>query len=341
MASSTASGHCFLLALLLLSSAAYGQLSQNFYAKNCSSLDKIIKDEVSRTLFTDPAPLGGRRMGASLLRLFFHDCFVQGCDASVLLDDDVLKGIVSEKNAGPNKNSLRGFEVIDRIKASVEKECPSVVSCADILALATREAVVAVRSRHTHILDVHDIASHHGYAFQPSSSSLQLNGTSWPLLLGRRDSKTANKAQADSDLPSPFSDLDTLITAFGNKKFSPSELAALSGAHTIGMAHCTNVDANQKGRCNTAIDGLAPLDKSTPEMFDNNYYTNLPERGLLHSDQVLTGRPDLSALVGKYSSNQALFFGDFAKAMKKMSEMSVLTGANANGEVRVNCRRRN
>lgn len=67
----------------------------------------------------------------------------QGCDASVLLDDtDALKG---EKNALPNKNSLRGFEVIDTIKANLEKACPSTVSCADILTLAAREAVYLVR----------------------------------------------------------------------------------------------------------------------------------------------------------------------------------------------------
>jgi peroxidase len=81
MASSTATAggrHYFLLvAFSLLSSAAYGQLSQEYYASNCPSLDQIIKAEVDRTLFTDQPPAGGRRMGASLLRLFFHDCFVQ------------------------------------------------------------------------------------------------------------------------------------------------------------------------------------------------------------------------------------------------------------------------
>lgn len=71
---------------------------------------------------------------------------MQGCDASVLLDD--ADGIVSEKNAVPNKNSLRGFEVIDFIKALLEEACPLTVSCADILAIAARDAVHLVSVIH-------------------------------------------------------------------------------------------------------------------------------------------------------------------------------------------------
>ncbi|KAJ8470982.1 hypothetical protein OPV22_025325 [Ensete ventricosum] len=79
-------------------------------------------------------------MGASILRLFFHDCFVNGCDGSILLDD--TSSFTGEKRAGPNANSVRGFEVIDTIKSNVEAACKATVSCADILALAARDGVV-------------------------------------------------------------------------------------------------------------------------------------------------------------------------------------------------------
>ncbi|TKW37052.1 hypothetical protein SEVIR_1G022600v4 [Setaria viridis] len=309
MASSTAGGHCFLLALLLLSSAAYGQLSEDFYAKNCSKLGTIVKEEVSRAL---SRPRGGDpRMGASLLRLFFHDCLPQGCDASVLLDmnADVTKGRIidsSEKQADPNRNSLRGFEVIDRIKGEVEKACRGVVSCADILALATRAAVV------------------------------ELKGPTWPLLLGRRDSTTANVTAANTALPGPNSNLDELIEKFQNKGFNARDLVALSGAHTIGRAQCQFAEQNQQARC--LLNGTpGPLDVQTPEVFDNSYYGNLPERGLLHSDRVLTSREDVKVFVEEYKSNQTTFFRDFAIAMERMSRLGVLTGTN--GQIRTDCRR--
>ncbi|CAN1271356.1 Peroxidase 52 [Linum perenne] len=102
------------------------------------------------------------RMAASILRLFFHDCF--GCDGSLLLDDTAT--FTGEKNAGPNANSVRGFEIIDTIKTRVEAACNATVSCADILALAARDGVVLV------------------------------GGPTWAVPLGRRDARTANFAAA-------------------------------------------------------------------------------------------------------------------------------------------------
>lgn len=67
---------------------------------------------------------------------------LQGCDASILLDNS--GNIISEKGSNPNRNSARGFEVIDEIKSALEKQCPHTVSCADILAIAARDSTVLV-----------------------------------------------------------------------------------------------------------------------------------------------------------------------------------------------------
>lgn len=263
-------------------------------------------------------------MGASLLRLHFHDCFVNGCDASVLLDDTA--NFTGEKTAGPNNNSLRGFEVIDNIKTQVESSCPGIVSCADILTVAARDGVVA------------------------------LKGPSWSIALGRRDSTTASLSAANSQIPAPGQNLNNLISSFSNKGFNAKELVALSGSHTIGQARCTtfrnrlyneaNIDATfaaaVKGNCpqSGGDNTLSPLDVVSPTAFNNDYFKNLVSlKGLLHSDQQLFNNGSTDAQVRTYTTNSASFFNDFAAAMVKMSNLSPLTGSN--GQIRKNCRKTN
>ncbi|TVU33220.1 hypothetical protein EJB05_25010, partial [Eragrostis curvula] len=102
MASSFRVWHC-LLALSLLCSIACAQLSPTFYATSCPRLEATVRATMIQAINAES------RMGASLLRLFFHDCFVQGCDGSILLN------------------------------GSGSILCPGVVSCADIVALAARD----------------------------------------------------------------------------------------------------------------------------------------------------------------------------------------------------------
>ncbi|KAJ3686348.1 hypothetical protein LUZ61_015512 [Rhynchospora tenuis] len=188
------------LLLSLLFSCVHGQMNQNYYKKSCPNLETIVRSVVSQALATEA------RMGASLLRLFFHDCFVQGCDASILLDDTPT--FTGEKTAFPNINSVRGYEVIDAIKSQVEASCPATVPCADIVALAARDSVNL------------------------------LGGPTWNVVLGRKDARTASLSEANSDLPGPGSSLSTLISMFAAKDLSPQDMAVLSGAHTIGQSRC-------------------------------------------------------------------------------------------------------
>ncbi|CAJ1956724.1 unnamed protein product [Sphenostylis stenocarpa] len=264
---------------------------------------------------------GEPRLGASILRLFFHDCFVNGCDASILLDDS--GSFVGEKNAVPNRNSVRVYEVIDTIKTKVEAACNGTVFCADILALAARDGVVL------------------------------LGGPSWAVPLGRRDATTASESEANAQIPSPFSDLPTLTSIFAAKGLSARDLTVLSGGHTIGQAQCqffrariyneTNIDTNfaasRRAVC-PASGGdtiLSPLESLTPIRFDNNYYSELvARRGLLPSDQVLFDGGSQDPLVRTYSNSNAAFFADFSDAMVKMGNLGSLTGTA--GEIRRNCR---
>ncbi|XP_047967543.1 lignin-forming anionic peroxidase-like [Salvia hispanica] len=291
--------------LSIISSEA--QLSTTFYDATCPNASTIIRNSIRRAISAE------RRMAASLIRLHFHDCFVQGCDASILLDQ--TSTIQSEKSARPNANSVRGYEVIEAAKREVERACPGVVSCADVLTLAARDASVAV------------------------------GGPSWSVKLGRRDSTTANQAVANTDLPSPFSGLQVLIDAFDKKGLNARDMVALSGAHTLGQSQCflfrgriysngTDIDAGfastrRRGCPQTGGDSnLAALDLVTPNSFDNNYFRNLVQRkGLLQSDQVLFSGSTAS-IVSQYSGNPRTFAADFATAMIKMSEIEPTLGQN-------------
>ncbi|ONM60657.1 peroxidase3 [Zea mays] len=316
MASSSVSS-CLLL-LLCLAAVASAQLSPTFYDSSCPNALSTIKSAVNAAVQKE------NRMGASLLRLHFHDCFVQGCDASVLLADNAATGFTGEQGAAPNAGSLRGFDVIANIKAQVEAVCKQTVSCADILAVAARDSVVA------------------------------LGGPSWTVPLGRRDSTTASLSLANSDLPPPFFNLGQLITAFGNKGFTATEMATLSGAHTIGQAQCKNfrdhiyndTNINQgfasslKANCprptGSGDGNLAPLDTTTPYSFDNAYYSNLlSQKGLLHSDQELFNGGSTDNTVRNFASNSAAFSSAFAAAMVKMGNLSPLTGSQ--GQIRLTC----
>ncbi|KAK9998906.1 hypothetical protein SO802_018509 [Lithocarpus litseifolius] len=128
----------FAFAAILIPTSTSAQLIADFYQNVCPGALPTIRSVVRRAIRREP------RMGASLLRLHFHDCFVNGCDGSVLPDDTA--NFTGEKTAFPNLNSLGGFDVADQIKAAVEKYCnASVVSCADILAVAARDSVQTAR----------------------------------------------------------------------------------------------------------------------------------------------------------------------------------------------------
>ncbi|PWA84241.1 heme peroxidase [Artemisia annua] len=309
MASRNVSTTVFFLLFLAVTNNTLceAQLSTTFYDRTCPNALSTIRTSIRRAISRE------RRMAASILRLHFHDCFVQGCDASILLDDGPT--IISEKNALPNKGSVRGYEVIEAAKTEVEKLCTGVVSCADILTVAARDA------------------------------SEMVGGPSWSVKLGRRDSDTASLVLAETGaLPSFKAPLDSLISTFRDNGLSARDMVALSGAHTIGQAQCflfrdriysngSDIDAGfastRRRRCpiNDGNENLAALDLVTPNSFDNNYFKNLlQKKGLLETDQVLFSGGSTDSIVTEYSRSPAKFKSDFAAAMVKMGEIRTLTG---------------
>ncbi|CAM6129154.1 unnamed protein product [Calypogeia fissa] len=301
--------------LLLLSVSIDAQLKDNFYAQSCPKGENIVDTIVKSRLKTD------RILAASLLRLHFHDCFVIGCEASVLLDS--TSSHIAEKDAPPNKNSLRGFDVIDECKSAVEAACPGVVSCADILALAARDAIATI------------------------------GGPIWDVPTGRRDGSLSALSQAVSDLPSLKSTFAELTQKFAAVGLNQKDVVVLSAAHTIGRAHCSNINnptldkvyAQQlKKSCPPGSTNLVNMDPSMGgETFDSNYYNNLfNNRGLFKSDQALLTDNTARAYVQSEISSQATFFHDFAASMEKMGRIGALTVASPfKGEIRTNCHRVN
>ncbi|XP_057429556.1 peroxidase C1A-like isoform X2 [Lotus japonicus] len=184
---------CCVVVIVLIGAPPFSdaQLDPSFYNSTCSNVHSIVREVLINVSKSDPRILG------SLMRLHFHDCFVQGCDASILLND--TSTVVSEQGAAPNNNSIRGLDVVNQIKTAVENTCPNIVSCADILALAAE------------------------------ISSVLANGPDWKVPLGRRDSLTANRTLANQNLPGPNFNLTRLKSAFTAQNLNTTDLVALSG----------------------------------------------------------------------------------------------------------------
>ncbi|EAY94133.1 hypothetical protein OsI_15906 [Oryza sativa Indica Group] len=306
-----------------------GFLFPQFYQHTCPQMEAVVGGIVARAHAEDP------RMAASLLRMHFHDCFVQGCDASVLLDADGSGRFATEKRSNPNRDSLRGYEVIDEIKAALEHACPRTVSCADIVAVAARD------------------------------STALTGGPWWEVPLGRRDSLTASLSGSNNLIPAPNDTLPTIVGKFRNQGLDVVDLVALSGGHTIGNSRCVSFRQRLYGQLNSdgkpdftlnpayaaelrercpssgGDQNLFALDPASQFRFDNQYYRNiLAMNGLLSSDEVLlTKSQETMELVHRYAASNELFFAQFAKSMVKMGSISPLTGHN--GEIRMNCRRVN
>ncbi|KAL3840124.1 hypothetical protein ACJIZ3_024715 [Penstemon smallii] len=287
---------CLIMCTYFNFTRAQGGLSLNFYDSSCPKLESIVRKQLKKEFKNDIGQAAG------LLRLHFHDCFVQGCDASVLLDGSASGP--SERSAPPNL-SLRAeaFRIIDDLRRRVHNKCGRVVSCADIIALSARDSVFLS------------------------------GGPDYAVPLGRRDGlnfATTNSTLAN--LPAPSSNTTALLTSLATKNFTTTDVVALSDP-IMDKTLATNL----KTTCPTAnSNNTVVLDIRSPNSFDNKYYVDLMNRqGLFTSDQDLYTDSRTRGIVTSFAVNQTLFFEKFVSAMIKMSQLSVLTGRE--GEIRANC----
>ncbi|KAL6884514.1 hypothetical protein ACP4OV_010450 [Aristida adscensionis] len=302
---------------LLCAAACHGALHVGYYRETCPRAEAIVRAVVAKAVRADAGA------GAGVIRMLFHDCFVEGCDASVLLDASPANP-KPEKQALPNNPSLRGLEVIDAAKEAVEAACPGTVSCADIVAFAARDAS--------------DILSGHAIRFK--------------MPAGRLDGRLSNGSQTLVDLPPPFLNLKNLTASFAAKGLSVQDMVVLSGAHSIGRAHCSAFLSDRlnktsdmdpafkkrlRRRCHSNGNVTVPEDVVTAAALDSQYYVNvLRHRVLLTSDAALLSSKKTKRMVRRFARGDGRWERKFGKAMVKMAAIGVKTGGE--GEVRKNCR---
>ncbi|RDY04781.1 Peroxidase 55, partial [Mucuna pruriens] len=310
-----------LISFMMLISKGEGQLIENFYSSSCPNVESIVTqavtDKFTQTITT----------GQATLRLFFHDCFVEGCDASVIITSPNGD---AEKDATENLSLPGdGFDTVIKAKQAVEAACPGVVSCADILSLATRDVIGL------------------------------LGGPSYSVELGRRDGLISEASSVEGNLPKANFNLAQLNALFAKHGLTQTDMIALSGAHTVGFSHCDQF-ANRlySFSSSSAVDPtldptyaqdlmagcprnpdptvVLPLDPQSPAAFDNVYYQNLLSgKGLLTSDQVLFTDATSQPTVVRFANNAADFNEAFVAAMRKLGRVGVKTGKD--GEIRRDC----
>lgn len=303
------------------------QLKQNFYANICPNVESIVRNAVTikfqQTFITVPGTI----------RLFFHDCLVQGCDASIIVAS--TQNNQAEKDH-PENLSLAGdgFDTVIKAKAAVDATpgCTNKVSCADILAMANRDVIALA------------------------------GGPSYAVELGRLDGLSSTAASVNGKLPKPGFNLDQLNALFAANGLNQADMIALSAAHTVGFSHCNQfsnriynfsrrnpidptLDKQYAGQlqamCPKNVDPTVAInmDPTTPRTFDNAYFQNLQQgKGLFTSDQVLFTDKRSKPTVDAWASNPQAFQDAFVAAITKLGRVGVKTaGARGNGNIRRDC----
>ncbi|KAG6391333.1 hypothetical protein SASPL_149087 [Salvia splendens] len=298
------------ITLCLLPFSSCSAPSVGFYAGSCPAAELMVKNTVRSASDLDPMIPG------KLLRLLFHDCFIEASYTYFTLS--YLR--------------LQDSNVIDSAKRLLEIFCPGTVSCADILALAARDAVEYT------------------------------GGPSVQIPTGRRDGRISAAANVRPNIIDTSFTLDEMAKLFSIKGLSMDDLVTLSGGHTIGKSHCSSFNDRFKvdpsGNV-TVIDSsldrqyavqLAKMcpggakddsitvnnDPGTPFQFDNQYYRIVLEhKGLFQSDSALVNDNRTRSKVVEFANSQDGFYENWAVSFLKLTMIGVKIGDE--GEIRQTC----
>nr|XP_019703304.1 peroxidase 18 isoform X2 [Elaeis guineensis] len=304
-----------LLAFLLFASlfpSSTSQLSTDFYSLSCPNVELLVKNTVRSAVAFDPT------LSGKLLRLLFHDCIVEGCDGSVLVQGN------GTERSDPANRSLGGFEVVESAKRLLEVLCPGTVSCADVLVMVARDAVEMA------------------------------GGPSVQVPLGRRDGRVSSSSNVRPNMIDTSFSLGEMAQLFSSKGLSIDDLVILS-AHCSAFSE--RFQAGPKGnlvpidssldkdyamelikQCPAGASATVTVnnDPVTASLFDNQYYRNLlAGKGLFQSDSVLVNDSRTKGKVEAFSESQERFFASWAESFVKLTNIGVKTGDE--GEIRVSC----
>ncbi|WRX34517.1 hem peroxidase - like 10 [Theobroma cacao] len=290
--------------MMVLLVQGQGGLQNGFYSSSCPKAEATVRSTVESHFNKDPT------IAAGLLRLHFHDCFVQGCDGSVL-----ISGSSAERSALPNLG-LRGFDVIDDAKAQLEALCPGVSDGPSwTVPTGRRDGRV--------------------------SSSSQTSSLPSPLeSIAAQRQKFAAKGLDDRDLVTlvgahTIGQTDCLFFKYRLYNFTTTGSADPTINQSFLAQLQTLCPKNGDGSKRVALD----IDSQTK--FDVSFFKNVRDgKGVLESDQRLWGDAATRSIVDNYAGNIRGLLGlrfdfEFRKAMIKMSSIEVKTGSE--GEIRKIC----
>ncbi|KAI5011824.1 hypothetical protein ZWY2020_015063 [Hordeum vulgare] len=235
-----------------------------------------------------------------MLRLYFHDCFPQGCDASILLNTTDAR----ETALGPNLTiQPRAMQLIESIRARAHAVCGPFVSCADITLLATRDIIVISGG--------------------PWFNVPQATSTAWPP---RRRARCSTSGAGHGQRGHAR---DLLRHQGPRRRRRPR---GASGAHTIGRSQCGSfVDRSKRAddtfsrklaaNCSKHPDRLQNLDVITPDLFDNGNFKALGSTRVFTSDMALVKNKTTAPIVKRFAESKEAFFGQFARSMEKLARV--------------------